>query len=98
MAEGAIPNWPAMSIADANAALAGPGSPVELEDAVIRGVPMKVYKNAPPTVPAILDAAALEFGERTYLVYEDERVTYRALQVASRTLAHHLQVDSTLAH
>jgi long-chain acyl-CoA synthetase len=91
MAEGAIPNWPAMSIAEANAALAGPGSPVELEDAVIRGVPMKVYKNAPPTIPSILDAAATQFGERTYLVYEDERVTYRALQIASRTLAHHLK-------
>jgi long-chain acyl-CoA synthetase len=93
MAEGAIPNWPAMSIADANAALSGAGSPVELEDAVIRGVPMKVYKNAPPTVPAILDAAAEQFGERTYIVYENERVTFRALQIASRTLARSLQTD-----
>ena len=58
MAEGALPNWPAISIADANAALAGPTSPLALEEAVIRGVPMKVYTNAPPTVPAILDAAA----------------------------------------
>ncbi len=91
MAEGAVPNWPVMSIADANAALAGTGSPVELEDAVIFGVPMKVYKNAPPTIPSILDAAATQFGERTYLVYENERVTFRALHLASRTLAHHLQ-------
>ena len=93
MAEGALPNWPAISIADANAALAGPTSPLALEEAVIRGVPMKVYTNAPPTVPAILDAAAEQFGGRTYLVYENERVTFGALQLASRTLAHRLKAD-----
>lgn len=91
MAEGMAPNWPAMSIEAANAALAGPGSPVELEDAVIRGVPMKVYKNAPPTIPSILDAAAEQFADRTYLVYQNERVTFRALQLASRTLARALK-------
>ena len=93
MAEGATPDWPVMSIAAANAALAGPGSPLALEDAVIRGVPMKVYSNAPPTIPSILDAAAEQFGGRTYLVYENERVTFSALQLASRTLAHRLKAD-----
>ncbi len=81
------PNWPALSIAQANAALAGPGSPVELEDAVIRGVAMKVYKNAPPNIPVILDLAAQQFPEHTYLVYQNERVTFRALQLAVRKLA-----------
>lgn len=81
------PNWPALSIAQANAALAGPGSPVELEDAVIRGVAMKVYKNAPPNIPVILDLAAQQFPEHTYLVYQNERVTFRALQLAVRRLA-----------
>ncbi|MFN4023695.1 MAG: class I adenylate-forming enzyme family protein [Hyphomonas sp.] len=81
------PNWPALSIDQANAALAGPGSPVELEDAVIRGVPMKVYKNAPPNIPVILDLAAQQFPEHTYLVYQNERVTFRALQLAVRKLA-----------
>ncbi|MBI1401494.1 class I adenylate-forming enzyme family protein [Hyphomonas sp.] len=93
MAEGATPDWPVMSIAAANAALAGPGSPLALEDAVIRGVPMKVYSNAPPTIPSILDAAAEQFGGRTYLVYENERVTFSALQLASRTLAHRLKAE-----
>ena len=81
------PNWPAMPIAQANALLAGPGSPLELEDAVIRGVPMKVYKNAPPNIPMILDLAAQQFAERTYLVYQNERVTFRALYLAVRKLA-----------
>lgn len=93
MAEGASSNWPVMSIAAANAALAGPGSPVELEDAVIRGVPMKVYKNAPPTIPFILEAAAAQFADRTYIVYENERVTFRALHLASRKLAKALVSD-----
>ena len=79
MADGAVSNWPAMSIADANAALAGAGSPVELMDAVVRGVPMKVYKNAPATLHAILKDAATNFGERDYIVYQDERVTYSAM-------------------
>lgn len=97
MAEGATLNWPAMSIAAANAALAGEGSPMELEDAVIRGVPLKVYKNAPPTIPAILDGAATQFGERTYLVFENQRVTFRALQLAVRKLAHHFQTECGVA-
>ncbi len=79
--------WPIMSIAEANAALAGPGSPVELEESSISGVRLKVYKNAPPTIPAILEAAATQFGDRTYLVYENERVTFRALHKAVQALA-----------
>ncbi|MFN7055212.1 class I adenylate-forming enzyme family protein [Hyphomonas sp.] len=85
------PGWPAMSIDAANAALAGPGSPVELEDAVIHGIPMKVYKSAPPTIPFILEAAATQFPERTYLVYQNERVTFGALHLAVRRLAAELR-------
>lgn len=73
------PNWPAMSIAQANAMLASPGSPVELEDAVINGIPMKTYKNAPPTVHSILMLAAAAYPDRDYIVFQDERVTYTAM-------------------
>ncbi len=86
------PNWPALSIAEANAMLAGPGSPLELEDAVIAGVPMKVYKNAPPTLHSILQMAASAFGDRDYIVYENERVTYSAMYKAASNLAATLQV------
>jgi long-chain acyl-CoA synthetase len=85
------PGWPAISIDAANAALAGPGSPVELEDAVIHGIAMRVYKNAPPTIPSILEAAAAQFPERTYLVYQNERVTFGALHLAVRRLAGELR-------
>ncbi len=85
------PNWPALSIAQANAALAGAGSPVELEDAVINGVPLKVYKNAPPNIPSILAAAATQFPSRTYLVYQNERVTFSGMYRAASHMAHALK-------
>jgi long-chain acyl-CoA synthetase len=87
MADGLPQNWPALPIAAANALLAGPGSPVELEDRVINGVALKVYKNAPPTIPSILHLANAQFPERTYLVYENERVTFAGLYRAVNTLA-----------
>ncbi|MEZ5952705.1 MAG: class I adenylate-forming enzyme family protein [Hyphomonas sp.] len=68
-----------MSIAQANALLGGPGSPVEVEDGVVLGIPQKLYKNAPPTVHAILQLAAAGFADRDYIIYQDERVTYTAM-------------------
>ena len=44
------PNWPAMSLAQVKAALTAPGARFEMEDAEIRGVPTRVWKNAPPTL------------------------------------------------
>ena len=73
------PNWPAMTIAQANAALAGPGSPVEVTEAEIGGVKQKVYANAPPNIHSILFLAAAQFPDRDYIVYQDERVTYTAM-------------------
>ena len=73
------PNWPAMSIAQANAALAAPGSPVQVEDTVVNGLPSKGYTNAPPTIHSILFLAAMTHPDRDYIVYQDERVTYTAM-------------------
>ena len=82
-----LPNWPAMSIAQANDLLAGPGSPLELVDGVVDGVEMKLYKNAPPSVPLILQLASVQYADRDYIVYEDERVTFSALAKAVVKLA-----------
>ena len=86
-ADTAAPTWPVISIADANAALAGPGSPLELVDGEINGVKMKLYANAPPTIRSILEMAATTWPERDYIVYEDERVTFRALMLAVQNFA-----------
>ena len=79
--------WPAMSLAAANAALAAPGSPLALIDGEVDGVKMKFYADAPETIPAILQMASQEFPDRDYLVYQDERVTFRALNLAVQHLA-----------
>jgi len=82
-----LPNWPAMSIAQANEMLAAEGSPLELMDAVINGVEMKIYKNAPPTIPLVLQLASMQYADRDFIVYEDERVTFDALARAVVKLA-----------
>ncbi len=71
-------NWPVMTIEQANAALAASESPLKLGDAVVDGVPMKVYVNAPPTIASILQFADASHPEREFLIYQDERVTFGA--------------------
>jgi long-chain acyl-CoA synthetase len=55
--------------------LTGPGGPFEVEEAEILGQRLLTYKHAPPTVREFwLSTAA--FAERTYFVYQDERMSY----------------------
>lgn len=83
--------WPVMSIEQANALLASPGSPLEIGDGEVGGVKMKVYKAVPPTIPSIVDLAKMMYGARDYLVYEDERVTFDAFHRAVSHFAGALQ-------
>ena len=55
--------------------LTAPGAAFEIATVEVRGVPLRTYKNAPPTVRALWLASAA-FADREYLIYEDERVTY----------------------
>jgi long-chain acyl-CoA synthetase len=55
--------------------LTAPGAPFEIETIEVRGAPIRAFKNALPNVRALwLSTAA--YGERDYLVYQDERLTY----------------------
>ena len=83
------PAWPRRSLAEARAALVAPGMKFEMETIAIRGVATRVWKNAPPSLPALIGAARA-FGERTFVIYEDERVSYEAAGRAIATLANHL--------
>jgi len=47
----------------------------EIQTVDIRGVPTKVFVNAPPSLRAIWDMSAA-FTDNVYLVYEDERITF----------------------
>ncbi|MEM9669341.1 MAG: class I adenylate-forming enzyme family protein [Pseudomonadota bacterium] len=69
--------WPAMATVDANAALAAPGSPLAISDTEIDGVSLKTYAEAPPTLADLFNAGRA-WGERDFVVYEDERVTFAA--------------------
>lgn len=81
--------WPAMTIAEAHAFLTAPGIPFEMEEKVIRGQKIRVWKNAPPT---IRDAFLLgrAHGDRTFLVLDDDRATFEGFVRAAITFAYEL--------
>jgi long-chain acyl-CoA synthetase len=87
--EGAIA-FPAISLAQAHAALTAPGSPFEIEEREIRGIRMRVWKNAPPTLREVF-LASRAFADRTVLVYGDERATYESFARATLALAEAFQ-------
>jgi long-chain acyl-CoA synthetase len=84
------PAWPAISMEEANRLLTQPGSPFEVQDAVIRGARYRVWKTAPETLLDVMLVGRTTYGERTFLVYEDERCDFEAFTRATLNLAHHL--------
>src|SRR6202046_396800 len=79
-----------MSIADANEALTAPGQLFEMVELAIRGVPTRTWKNAPPSLRAVIDMS-LAHGDAPFLVYEDERTTFAEHYRTACTLAHRLR-------
>ncbi|MFC9769705.1 AMP-binding protein, partial [Rhodococcus jostii] len=59
----------------------------ETEDRTIRGVPTTVFKYAPTTLLDVFTAAR-GHGDRPFLVYEDERVSYQGFARAAVVVAH----------
>lgn len=90
MADTAVKPWPVVSVAEANRMLTAPGMPFEMETVTIRGIPERVYKNAPPHLGAIFEAGRA-WGQRDFIVYEGERLNfenhYRAAVTFGRVLA-----------
>jgi|TARA_R100000049_G_C1954812_1_gene107112 acyl-CoA synthetase (AMP-forming)/AMP-acid ligase II len=83
-------NWPARSRAECSAILTAPGMRFEMDEIDIRGVTTRIWKNAPPNLRAIAMLGA-SHGDRTFVIYQDERVTYDAWSRAVATLAHEFQ-------
>lgn len=88
----AKPAFPAMSIEQAHALLTQPGTLLETGEAEVRGVRMKVWTAAPPTLHAIF-ALSAAFGPRDHLVFEDERATVGGARAAAAALARQLIAD-----
>src|ERR1022692_244874 len=95
MSEAAAASWPAMSIAEANRIITAPGMPCEMEELVIRGVPTRVWKNLPPSLRSVIEAARAH-GDKIFLVHEDERVSFEGFFRAVSALAHELQTQDVV--
>lgn len=82
--------WPRMSLAQARAVLTAPGARYEMDIVEIGGVRTRVWKNAPPSLRALVEGTK-GFSERTFAVYQNERVSYAEFHRASAHLAHKIQ-------
>ena len=82
--------------ADITATLTAPGGAFEMEDVVIRGIPTRTWKTAPASLRAVFELSALH-GDKDFLVYEDERVTfaenYRTVAALGRQLVERFGVQ-----
>jgi long-chain acyl-CoA synthetase len=77
------------SIAEIDAALTAPGELFEMAETTVRGIPTRVWKNAPDSLAVIL-AGSLGYGDLDFLVYEDEHWTFARHYRSAATLAHQL--------
>ncbi|MGE0140959.1 MAG: class I adenylate-forming enzyme family protein [Ilumatobacteraceae bacterium] len=66
--------------------LTAPGAPFAVSEIEVRGVPIKVFTSAPPTMRALWELAG-GYADRDYVVYEDERYTYAEIGAQVRALA-----------
>jgi long-chain acyl-CoA synthetase len=78
--------FPAISVQEAYARLTGPGAPFEIVQREISGVPLRVWKNAPPTLREALGRGRA-FGDKTFLVHGDDRVSFEGFARAALTVA-----------
>jgi long-chain acyl-CoA synthetase len=69
--------WPAVSIAETYEILTAPGTPFEMEEKLVRGRRVRVYRNARNSLREIFDLGR-SWGAREFIVYEGERQTYEA--------------------
>ena len=70
--------------------LSAPGAQFAMNEITVRDVPIRVYASAPPSMRFVWELAA-GYGDRDYVVFEDERFTYAEADAIIRALAHHLR-------
>jgi long-chain acyl-CoA synthetase len=64
-----------LSLAEATADLIRLGQPFEVAELDIAGIPTRIWKNCPPTLRSIVEQSK-SYGSATFLVYEDERMSF----------------------
>ena len=70
--------------------LTAPGAQFAVTEITVRDVPIRVFESALPSMRFVWEMTA-GFGDRDYVVYEDERYTYAEADAIIRALAHHLR-------
>jgi long-chain acyl-CoA synthetase len=74
------------SIAEIHAALTAPGQPFEMVEVAIRGVPTRTWRSAAANLREVLEASRAR-ADDTFLVYEDERLSFGAHADAAAAMA-----------
>jgi long-chain acyl-CoA synthetase len=90
LTEGLDPDWPHLTLPQVAARLTAPGARFEMEEIVIRGVPTRVWKNTPPSLPMLARFSRVH-GERIFTIYEEERISFEASFRATAALAAELR-------
>jgi long-chain acyl-CoA synthetase len=85
------------SMAEVEAQLTAPGAPYEMEEVEIRGLRTRVWKHAIPTLRDLTERIR-EHGDRIFLVYEDERLSYAETYARIAALAHYLRERCNVRH
>jgi len=67
-------------------ALTADGAPFATHETEVRGIPMRVFDSAPPNMRLVWEASAAH-GDKPYIVFEDERLTYAEAHATVRALA-----------
>ena len=68
-----------------------PGAPFAMSDIEVRGIPTRVFDAAPSTMRDIWALTPL-FGDRYYVVYEDERYTYAEIGAQVRRSVRRIKI------
>src|SRR5437764_1014290 len=84
-----------MSISEVHAALTAPGQMFEMDEVDIRGVPTRVWKNAPPTLRTVLELSRAH-GPKDFLVYAEEQG--KVNEVERTTFEDHFRQAATIGH
>jgi long-chain acyl-CoA synthetase len=77
------------SLKEVSALVTAPGQLFEMDEVEIRGTRTRVWKHAPPSLRSILEISRLH-GDKTFLVYEDDRLTFEEHFRHAATFAHRL--------
>ena len=83
----------AQSPAQVLAELTGPGGPWEIAEVDVRGIPTRVFTNGPRTLVDTLHRSR-DYGDRTFVVYEDDAWTFAEHFDVAAKLADRLVTDA----